>query len=104
MRRTLLFIAGIGGGAGCCLVAPVSVSATTASAQPGGHHRAPARPPTRGGMLARLAAARRAALQAQRSVPSQCRRGLSAKPTMALIKELREQTGAPIVDVKAALV
>ena len=55
-------------------------------------------------MLARLAAARRAALPAQRSVPSQCRRGLSAKPTMALIKELREQTGAPIVDVKAALV
>lgn len=32
-----------------------------------------------------------------------CRRWLSS-PTMAMIKELREQTGAPIVDVKKALV
>eukprot|EP01046_Picozoa_sp_COSAG06_P026588 COSAG06_NODE_2295_length_7137_cov_9.154305_5_plen_137_part_00 len=31
-------------------------------------------------------------------------RRFSAKPTMAMIKELREQTGAPIVDVKKALV
>ncbi len=33
-----------------------------------------------------------------------CYRSFSAAPTMAMIKELREQTGAPIVDVKKALV
>ena len=31
-------------------------------------------------------------------------RCFSAAPTMAMIKELREQTGAPIIDVKKALV